>query len=154
VAAEHYRQAMRQVPSPVALVTTSHGGERFGLTATAIASVSAEPAQVLVCILAGTRTGEAVSSAGCFAVNFLTPQQESLSNRFARPGDLPKFEVGDWRTGLHSLPVLAEAMAVFECLVVNEIASGTHLVFIGRVIGAHWSERPALIYRQGGYGSY
>jgi flavin reductase (DIM6/NTAB) family NADH-FMN oxidoreductase RutF len=45
-------------------------------------------------------------------------------------------------------------MAVFECLVVNEIASGTHLVFIGRVIGAHWSERPALIYRQGGYGSY
>ena len=154
VDAEHYRRAMRQVPSPVALVTTSHAGERFGLTATAIASVSAEPAQVLVCILAGTRTAEAVASAGCFAVNFLTPQQESLSTLFARPGDVPKFESGDWQTGLHGLPILDAAMAVFECLVADAIASGTHLVFIGRVIEAHWSDRPALMYRQGGYGDY
>ncbi len=50
VQVETYKTAMRGVVSPVAVITTSDGAERSGLTATAICSATTEPPSVLVCI--------------------------------------------------------------------------------------------------------
>jgi flavin reductase (DIM6/NTAB) family NADH-FMN oxidoreductase RutF len=45
-----YINAIAQHVSSVCVVTTEVGGERFGLTATAVSSVSAQPPRLLVCV--------------------------------------------------------------------------------------------------------
>ena len=50
IAAAEYIAAVAQHVSSVCVIATLCEGERFGLTATAVASVSAAPARLLVCI--------------------------------------------------------------------------------------------------------
>ena len=43
-----FRKAMRTLTSAVCVVSTAHAGRRFGMTATSVTSLSAEPPSILV----------------------------------------------------------------------------------------------------------
>src|SRR4051794_24544580 len=83
VPAAEYVPAVAQHVASVCVITTEHEGERFGLTATAIASVSATPARLLVCVNKSGQSHDRILRSGRFCVNVLTEAQDKLAMVFA-----------------------------------------------------------------------
>lgn len=46
VDATEFRRGMRQLAAAVSVITTEHGGQRAGMTATSVTSLTAEPPQI------------------------------------------------------------------------------------------------------------
>ncbi len=82
-----FRDAMAQVASAVHVVTTRGAHGRFGLTATAVASVSDAPPTVLVCIERSSRTLAAIEASGVFCINTLPAQLVETAALSPRPDD-------------------------------------------------------------------
>src|SRR5208283_2412624 len=70
-----YIQAMGQHVASVCVITTALDGERYGLTATAVSSVSAQPPRLLVCVNRASFTHAKIAEAGVFCVNVLSETQ-------------------------------------------------------------------------------
>src|SRR5690625_2111187 len=83
VLAQEYIQAMRHLAGAVSVITVTHEGERGGLTATSVASVAAEPAELLVCVNQSTDTWGLLERSRHFAVKVLTVDQVDVAERFA-----------------------------------------------------------------------
>ena len=54
----------------------------------------------------------------------------------------------NWRPGV---PILKDAAAAFDCVVVQMIEAGTHTIFIGAIVAAVARDVPNLLYKQGNY---
>lgn len=150
--AARFRSGMARMSGACTIITASHNGERTGLTATAVCSVSAEPPQLLVCVNRNVLAHQAISASQRLGVNVLEARHETLAKRFAGmvPGVVgeERFLEGDWTEGEHGAPVLRDALVSFECRVVKESISGTHSIFICEVIGVNIHEEgaSALVY--------
>jgi 3-hydroxy-9,10-secoandrosta-1,3,5(10)-triene-9,17-dione monooxygenase reductase component len=117
----------------VTVVTTTHAGTRYGMTASAVASVSLEPPLLLVCMNRDSPTHEAVRETGRFAVNVLAGDQEEISNQMATRG-IDKFEGIEWEPAPETgSPLLAGALAHLDCTIHAVYEAGDHYVVLGRV---------------------
>jgi 4-nitrophenol 2-monooxygenase / 4-nitrocatechol 4-monooxygenase, reductase component len=147
-----FRDAIGHFASGVTVITAAHGGQRFGATASAVSSLSLEPPMLLVCLNRESATGRAVEQAGHFAVNVLAQDQGALARHFAsRSAD--KFAGLDVADGEHGVPLLGDALAQFECRVVEHVTGGTHSVFLAEVADARAREGEApLAYFRGEFG--
>lgn len=145
------RTALGRFTTGVTIVTcTDAAGERTGLTVNSFNSLSLEPPLVLWSLRRESPSAAVFAAARHFAVNVLAESQLALSRRFAaRKAD--RFADGDWRTGLHGLPVLAGTAASFECEQVSAQEAGDHLLFIGRVLACADSALPPLLFQSGHY---
>lgn len=62
--------------------------------------------------------------------------------------EMDKFTVGKVQSlpgKLHKLPVLKEAVAVFECEVVTQVKSGDHTIYVGQV-HYNWMDQDRALY--------
>ena len=73
---------MRRLAAGVTIVTTGVSPHRFGLTATAVTSVSADPPTLLACINRDSDSFGPIIRNGRFAVNLLGPGHQELAGRF------------------------------------------------------------------------
>jgi flavin reductase (DIM6/NTAB) family NADH-FMN oxidoreductase RutF len=78
--------AMRRVPTAVSVITTDGRAGRFGVTVSAVASVSAEPRMLLVCISRRSPACAAIRENRIFTVNFLLESQSHVADCFAGGG--------------------------------------------------------------------
>ncbi len=130
VSLEQFRVGMRQLASGVTLITTQHEGRRYGLTATAVCSLSAEPPRLIACVNRSGVTCAAIERSGRMAINLLARQHEDLARRFATASPTEdRFETGPW-VDCEGVPALADASAVFDCTVHEVLVRGTHAIFI------------------------
>jgi flavin reductase (NADH) len=131
---EQFRLAMRSLAGAVNIVSTAHSGHRYGMTATAVCSATAEPPSVLACINKLATTHNAVAKAGVFCVNVLRSEDWELSTMFAgaQAGEV-RFRAREWTHLATGAPVLTDALASFDCRVVKTLDHGTHTVFLGEV---------------------
>src|SRR5919201_4281926 len=83
VEAGQFKIGMRTLAGAVNIITSMHSGHRYGMTATAVCSASAEPPTVLVCINKLASTHGAVSKAAAFCVNVLRADDWQLSTTFS-----------------------------------------------------------------------
>jgi 3-hydroxy-9,10-secoandrosta-1,3,5(10)-triene-9,17-dione monooxygenase reductase component len=145
------RSALGRFTTGVTIVTcTDAAGEPVGLTVNSFSSLSLEPPLVLWSLRRESPSAAAFSAARHFAVNVLAESQVGVSRSFAaRRAD--RFAEGEWSAGLHGLPVLAGAAAVFECESVSAQVAGDHLLFIGRVLACGDSAVPPLLFQAGHY---
>lgn len=148
VDAAQFKAAMRCIASTVTVITSRTGTVSNGMTATAICSVSAEPPRILVVINQSNRSHASIERAGTFAVNVLSEQQVPLAQHFASKADAPLERVGH-HPGLTGTPILDGCVAHLECVVESQMTSGTHSVFIGRVVSTHERDGLPLLYRNG-----
>lgn len=147
--AEKFVAAMGMAATGVSVVTTDGAAGRFGLTVSAVSSVSADPPLVLVCINRKSPSAAAVRANGVFAVNLLAAHNRDYAETFAgRPQSGRPFDFGNhaWRTGGTGLPLVADAAAAFECEIESAQEAGSHVIFIGRVLAAHKGEAEPLVY--------
>lgn len=135
--ADAFKLGMRQLAAGVSIVTTRWGSGRAGLTATAVCSVSAEPPQLLVCINQDSETYEAIRESGLLCVNLLDQRHEALARCFAgmtgKRGE-GRFEEGRWGEMLTGAPKLEDALAAFDCRIRDVLHSGSHCIFVARVV--------------------
>ena len=154
VAAQDFVSAMGLAATGVSLVTTDGPAGRFGLTVSAVSSVSADPPLVLICINRKSPAVAALDGNGTFAVNLLAahnrPYAETFSGR-PREGKPFDFANHDWREGDTGLPLVTDATAMFECDTHDTVDAGTHRIYIGRVIAAHKGEAEPLVYSNRAY---
>jgi flavin reductase (DIM6/NTAB) family NADH-FMN oxidoreductase RutF len=150
---ESYKRGMRQLAASVTIVTTAHEGQRRGLTATAVCSLSAGPPTLLVCVNRLAAAHDLIVAGGRFCVNVLAEEHAKLSRRFAgaETGEA-RFSAGTWEPLTTGAPALREAMASFDCELLHQLPVETHSVFIGRVVDvvSHPGRRP-LLYADGCY---
>ena len=153
---DEFRRVMGHFATGVTVVTTrERDGRPCGLTANAVSSVSLEPRLILVCVDRTADSHDCIRASGVFAVNVLGEdggEGETLSRRFAGPGQADKFEGVAYREQRTGAPVLDAALAWLDCRVTEAIEAGDHTIYIGEVVAADAREGSPLIYYRGGYG--
>ena len=154
VSAAELRLALGHLPTGVTIVTSlGSDGEPIGTTVSAVCSVSAEPALLLVCLARSSLTLKAVREHRQFAVNVLADEQHLLSNNFARGGPNASWDGVDHGPLQTGLPRLTGTLAAFDCVVHDLYDGGDHEIVVGRVRHVHIEQdaQPPLLHWQGRY---
>lgn len=155
VSTQQFLQGMRRFAGAVNIITVNFEGVSYGLTATSVCSLSAEPPRLLACVNMKGATFKAIQDKGAFAVNTLAVGQEGIASSFggAVNGDLDRFAAGDWgQSSELGLPLLKDACCTFECALCEIIDSGTHALLIADIVHVTPSTRAApLVYHDGAF---
>ncbi|WP_368744370.1 flavin reductase family protein [Desertibaculum subflavum] len=148
-----FRLAMRRLAATVTIITTSDGGIRHGMTATAVTSVCADPPSLLFCVNQSASIHAPLKVGSQICINLLKAVHTELSQVFS--GKLEgeaRFAHGRWDAGDFGVPYLADAQANIFGHVEMLMAYGTHSIYIARVTRAivHPEVAP-LVYQDGVY---
>lgn len=130
-----FGDAMRHVAATVYAVTTMHGGNRYGILATAVNSLSFDPPSLLICINRDSSLHDPIFAEKKFCVNVLGLSNRDVAGNFMDPDAADRFSVGQWED-MHGVPVLANAQSSMVCRMAHRHEFGTHSVFIGELIEA------------------
>lgn len=153
-----FRHVIGHFASGVTVVTAAEGGRRYGMTASAVTSLSLEPPMLLVCLNHRTHTQAVVSRTNRFAVNILGEEHGMVAERFALPTDDTrdgdKFAGLTVATGRLGAPLLANALARLECRVTQAVTGGSHRVFLAEVVHAEAGDGAPLTYYRGRFGRF
>jgi flavin reductase len=152
-----FRDVMREIAAPVAIVAAGSQGARNGITATAVCSVSDSPPTVLVCIRQTARAHDAIVEAGPFSINFLSSDQQDVAVQFSGVTAVygeDRFSAGDWTTGRSGAPILRHSLCTLECRPAGTQRVATHSILFGELVdGRKWNSFGSLLYRRGRYQS-
>jgi len=148
-----FRASMRNVPSAVAILTAHAGGADYGMTATAVCSLAANPPKLLACVNRTSRFSAALTNAGHLAVNFIGAGQADIAAAFSRGSNSheTRFTFGDWKRSARGTLLLRDASAVFDCEIEHMTPEATHNVIVLRVLCAGSTESAPLVYWSGAY---
>lgn len=150
-----FREAMSRLGAAVHIVTTAGKAGKSGFTATAVCSVSDEPATLLVCLNRRSGNAPILAQNGVFCVNTLPAADEKLADLFAGRSGIyggERFAAGDWMTLKTGAPVLASAVVAFDCRVVEIKAVASHNVIFAVVEAVRLGPTgPALVYHDRAY---
>jgi flavin reductase (DIM6/NTAB) family NADH-FMN oxidoreductase RutF len=153
VNAVQFKLGMRSLAHAVHIIAAAHGGHRFGMTATAVCSATAEPPTVLVCLNRNSATHGGVMRSKAFCVNVLRAEDSELSNLFSgsQSGE-GRFKSREWSKLATGSPVLLDALVSFDCRVVGKLAHGSHTIFLGQVEQVLFGKKgKPLLYAEGQY---
>jgi flavin reductase (DIM6/NTAB) family NADH-FMN oxidoreductase RutF len=150
-----FRHAMRALSSGVAIIACGEGEARVGCTITSLASLSLAPPTLFVCLARSSSTLAGLRDVGAFSISLLSSRHEALAHRFSgRSGvhGARRFDAAQWITLSTGAPVLADALAAFDCLVEEVIERHSHAIVLGAVVSLREGvDEPALAHRRGGY---
>jgi flavin reductase len=150
---EQFKAGMRALAGAVNIITSMNAGHRYGMTATAVCSATADPPTVLACINKLATTHGAVTKSKAFCVNVLRSEDWELSTAFsgAQSGEA-RFKSRDWTRLATGSPVLIDALVCFDCRVVKSLSHGTHTIFLGEVEQVLFGKKgKPLLYSEGQY---
>jgi flavin reductase len=151
--AEQFKAGMRALAGAVNIITSNNAGHRYGMTATAVCSATADPPTVLVCINKLASTHDAVAKSKAFCVNVLRAEDWELSTTFsgAQSGEA-RFKSRDWTRLATGSPVLIDSLVSFDCRVAKSLTHGTHTIFLGQVEQVLLGKKgKPLLYSEGQY---
>lgn len=150
-----FRAAMRKLAGAVSLLTVGSGDSRTGLTATSVTSLSVDPPTLIVCVNRTASARAELARTRTFAINLLRPHHQDLAERFAGRQGLSgaqRYEGAEWTKLQTGAPVLADALAVFDCEIEESLERHSHLIIIGRVRAVRITEEAApLLYWAGNF---
>jgi len=150
-----FRDAMRHLPGGVFVITTGVGEERTGFTATSVASLSVQPATMMVSVNRASSSYPILARSGVFGVNVLAREHIEIAVHFAeRAGarGADRYRSGRWVTLASGVWLLSDALVAMDCAVEEIIERHTHAIVIGRVKDIAVSDGAgALVYWRGGF---
>lgn len=150
--ADQFREAMADVPSPVAVVTTRAGGEPHGTTVSSFLSLSLDPPTVLVS-LANTSTLLAKLDLGSqLGVSVLAADQAETAVRFA--GEDKHDSQSDWGPAAGGPPRVQDSPTDIALAVTELVPVGDHTLVIGAVESVNTSPAAPLVHWQRAFGTW
>jgi flavin reductase (DIM6/NTAB) family NADH-FMN oxidoreductase RutF len=152
---DEFRAAMRELAGAVAVITCGQGAARAGFSATSVSSLSLQPPTLIVCANRASSSWPSLRAATSFGVNVLASSHAGLAQRFAGGAGAEgadRYQEGHWTTFRTGAPLLADALASFDCALEEIIERHTHAIVIGRVEAVRRSSGGgALVYWRGDY---
>ncbi|WP_246205174.1 flavin reductase family protein [Agromyces salentinus] len=145
---EAFKAAFRDHPAGVALVTAMTPIGPVGLTASSVASVSADPAALSFSVTRATGSAGGLLSADSIVVHLLAADQVEVARAFARSG-APRFtpEQG-WSSLPTGEPWLIAAPVAMRSRIVHTLPVGASSLVVAEVLDVRLGERaPSLVYR-------
>ena len=150
-----FRQAMRALSSGVAIIACGEGDARVGCTVTSLTSLSLAPPTLLTCLSRSSSTLAALRARKAFGVSLLAARHEALAHRFSGRSGVHgsrRFDGTSWTSLSTGAPILADALAAFDCLVEEILDRHSHAIILGAVVSvAEGAAEPALAHRHGEY---
>jgi cob(II)yrinic acid a,c-diamide reductase len=150
-----YREAMSRYAGHVQIITTRFGESTRGTTITAACSVSDQPPMLLACVNNQNENNQPFFQSDSFVLNTLGAQHQELAGAFAGFGKLSseeRFALGTWEIGVTGAPILTDAIAAYECRIVDRKVTASHTVLFGEVIGLKIGDKtPSLLYLGRGF---
>ncbi|MGX0936071.1 flavin reductase (DIM6/NTAB) family NADH-FMN oxidoreductase RutF [Cupriavidus metallidurans] len=136
---QHFKRALSQFATGVTVITTraaghphANGAPFVGITASSFNSVSLDPPLVLWSMATRANSLPMFRDGSHYIINVLAASQLDLCQRFATlKGD--RFAGVDYRLSATGLPILANALAWFECHNRSRYDEGDHVIFVGEV---------------------
>ena len=153
VSTEDFRMGMRRHGGAVNVITSHYEGQSFGLTATSVCSVSAEPPRLLACVNQNGVTFKSIQQSMALVVNTLGADHKAIAETFAgMNGDAEndRFHVGEWGYS-GGMPVLDNALVSFVCEVHDIQNVGTHGIIIADIKAIKTSDGDPLFYIDGNF---
>ncbi len=145
------RDALGTFATGVAIVTTTPSdGRPRGMTVNSFAAVSLSPPLVLWNVADNSPSSAAFRDATHFAVNVLALEQLEYSRQFSRATP-DKFAHVPFSLSPTGCPILAGAVAHFECAREHVYTGGDHAIIVGRVLRFTHASAPTLVFCQGRY---
>jgi len=154
--AELFRNAMARFTNGVTAITTSENGQPFGLIATSVCSLSADPPTVLVCVNRTASAHDVILRAGIFAVNLLASDQKDVAQRFATEKGAARFDRSRWTVGASGAPLLDGSVVSLDCRVIAKHNGYSHTIVIGEITASIMHDDPSthcLLWHQRGFAS-
>jgi len=152
-----FKAGMRRLAGGVTIVTTrGNDGELFGMTATAVCSLSTDPPTLLVCANRGGSFASHLAVGSLFSVNIVGSMQEDVARECAgmagKRGN-ERFQGSNWQFDNAGPPFLINALARFDCVATSLIPASTHLLIIGHVTLVHLptTSDDSLVYCEGNF---
>lgn len=149
VSGDQLRDSVGSFPSGVTVVTTRVRGEDLGLTVSSFASLSLEPAMVMVCIDNRSQSIPHLSPGSPVGVSVLARDQLEIAIQFGRHG-VDRFAQVDIRRGMFKLALIDAAAAWFTGIVRHAHDGGDHRIITIEVedCGRDLDKEP-LVYHRG-----
>lgn len=148
--AREFRAALGMFATGVTVITARNAaGELVGLTANSFNSVSLAPPLVLWSLGRAASSMPALSTGSHYAINILGADQQALAERFATRG-IDRWAGVEFTEGVAGAPLLAGAVATFECFNRSRYDEGDHIIFVGEVERcSHRAGAAPLLYHGG-----
>jgi flavin reductase (DIM6/NTAB) family NADH-FMN oxidoreductase RutF len=142
----------QRLTAGVYVIGVAHAQARNAFTAAWVMQVSYEPLLLALSINPNHSSSLLLKEHRSFSVNVLKKGQLNLAEHYGRPARTDKLALTDWTTDQTDLPLLAEALAWFECQVVSEHPAGDHVLVLGKVIDGKLLDYEAepMCYRETG----
>lgn len=132
------KNAFRQLSYGVYIVSTWDEGRATGCTANSAMQITSDPATIAVSINHSNYTNACIQKLGKFAVSILGEHSDPASIGvfgFKSGRDNNKFD--EVRSEIRGyMPVIPDACAYIVCEVVDKLETGSHTVFLGKVVDA------------------
>jgi flavin reductase (DIM6/NTAB) family NADH-FMN oxidoreductase RutF len=128
-------EEMKEITNGIYVLTVRHEDVRHGMSSSWVTQVSGEPPLVMASVDRRHFSHGLVRAARRFGVNVVGRNGRSLEDFFYSPAakaenNLVRFGTVDSPSGV---PLLIDALAGFDCAVVDEHAAGDHTLFVGQV---------------------
>ena len=148
-----FKEAMRRLAANVSLISCNVDGQRAGIAATAVCSLSMEPPSLIACINKGASIHPGLCIGDSYCVNLLKDNHEDVSNAFGKVVTCDdKFSFGDWIQDENGTPYLSDAHANIFCSVKKIVDYGSHSIVIGDATRIQMDKLGLpLVYFDGGY---
>ncbi len=149
---QNFRDAMASCAAGVHVITTDGAAGRYGITMTAVTSITDEPPTVMLCINRRAAIIPILSANRDLCINVLAATQQDVAEHFAGMTKLSpeeRFEYHIWHRGSSGQLQVEGALAHLHGHIIAEHEVGTHQVFYVRIdeIKVYDSEpEPALVY--------
>ena len=144
------RDVMRNVPSPVTVVTFAGADGPRGVTIGSFTSVSLAPPLVSFNVMIESSAHDDLVRAGHFRIHILQAHQAILGERFAFPelSSQAQFDSIAHLIDERGIPRLDDVLATLECRHFDALGAGDHTLLLGEVLKAevHRSGRPLVYY--------
>jgi flavin reductase (DIM6/NTAB) family NADH-FMN oxidoreductase RutF len=144
-----FSEVLAKIPYGVSVVTMGRGGAQVenGLTVSWLSQVAFSPPMLMLAVDKLHYSVDILRSTKNFCVNLLGADQAALAGRFAKPATAGDDKLTDvpQRPAESGAAILTDAVAYFDCEVVNMVEAGDHLVVIGRVEDAAMLKDAAVL---------
>jgi flavin reductase ActVB len=146
-----FKESMAALASGVAVVTgAAPDGSPRGLTVTSIASYSAHPPSVIVCVDESCNSYAALTTGSHFAAHLLPAEQADVAKLFASSAT-DKFDQVSWTPWDDGLPILSDVLAVVICHRMSTTVHGDHAILVGEVVDGSMRQAQPLVYWRRGF---
>jgi len=149
-----FRGAIGRLAAGVAVIAIRWRGTDHAMTASAVTSVSLDPALLLFCVHVDARFRDALDDVDLWTVSVLSDTAGPVADWFASPGR-PAVDqlarIAHTRAPRSGAAWIADAAAWFECRTTEIHRAGDHDIVVGTVLEAHQGPASAggLVHHRG-----